>query len=67
MSIQMKFHKLSENATTPARGSDYAAGLDLFSAEEKIVQPKGRALIKTDIQVGNVPGIFIETNSGGSA
>ena len=47
----MKFHKLSENATTPSRGSDYAAGLDLYSAEEKIVPAKGRALIKTDIQV----------------
>jgi len=54
MSIEMKFHKLSENAMTPARGSDYAAGLDLFSAEEKVIQAKGRALIKTDIQVGYV-------------
>ncbi|CAG5113702.1 Oidioi.mRNA.OKI2018_I69.chr2.g7792.t1.cds [Oikopleura dioica] len=58
MSIEMKFHKLSENATTPSRGSDYAAGLDLYSAEEKIVPAKGRALIKTDIQVALPDGCY---------
>ena len=37
MSTVLKFHKLSAKAVTPARGSEYAAGLDLFSAESKVI------------------------------
>ena len=35
MPIELRFHKLSENAITPTRGSEYAAGFDLSSAETK--------------------------------
>ena len=40
MSVELHFHKLSENATTPKRGSEYAAGLDLASAETKVIPAK---------------------------
>ncbi|GJJ07820.1 hypothetical protein Clacol_002025 [Clathrus columnatus] len=41
----------SENARIPQRGSSLSAGYDLFSAEEKIVQAKGKALIDTQISI----------------
>ena len=47
----LKVYKLSDNASLPIRGSDRAAGCDLFSAEDSIVSPKSRKLIKTDIIV----------------
>ena len=37
---ELKFKKLTENATTPARGSQHAAGFDLFSAKSKQILPQ---------------------------
>merc|ERR1712168_685724 len=54
----LKFHKLSENAMTPIRGTEYAAGLDLSAAEAKIIPSKGRALVKTDLQVALPEGCY---------
>ena len=54
----VKFRKLSENATTPVRGSPYSAGLDLFSAERKIIGFCDRARIKTDIAVKLPPWTY---------
>ena len=54
----LRFKKLSENATTPVRGSPYSAGLDLFSAERKIIGFCDRARIKTDIAVKLPPGTY---------
>ncbi|XP_065649279.1 deoxyuridine 5'-triphosphate nucleotidohydrolase isoform X2 [Hydra vulgaris] len=45
------FKKLSANATTPMRGSMHAAGFDLFSAEELVIEPNSHKLVKTDIAV----------------
>jgi len=47
----LKFKKLSENATTPLRGSRNAAGFDLFSAETKEIGANGHGIVKTDISV----------------
>ena len=58
MSTVLKFHKLSAKAITPAHGSEYAAGLDLFSAEAKTIPSRGRALVKTDIQVALPDGCY---------
>ena len=33
----LQFKKLSENATMPVRNSPFSTGLDLFSAESKII------------------------------
>ena len=48
---ELKFKKLTENATTPVRGSRYAAGFDLFSAEFKEILPRCHAVVNTDIGV----------------
>lgn len=43
--------RLSERAQMPRRGSDGAAGLDLFAAEDVTVPARGRALVKTDLAI----------------
>ena len=48
---ELKFKKLTGNATTPVRGSRYAAGFDLFSAEFKEILPQCHAVVNTDIGV----------------
>ena len=58
MDTILKFKKLSKNATTPVRSSPYSAGLDLFSAEYKIIEPRDRARIRTDIAIKLPPGTY---------
>lgn len=48
-SVQLKIKLLDKNATIPTRGSEEAAGYDLYSAEEKIVQPGTVEKISTGI------------------
>ena len=45
--------KLDENAKNPEYGSEYAAGIDLFSSntEDIIIQPKNRKLISTGLYI----------------
>ena len=45
--------KLDENAKMPEYGSEYAAGIDLFSSntEDIIIQPKNRKLISTGLYI----------------
>ncbi|XP_037959793.1 deoxyuridine 5'-triphosphate nucleotidohydrolase [Teleopsis dalmanni] len=47
----LRWAKLSEHAFEPVRGSVKAAGLDLRSAYDVKVPARGKALVKTDIQV----------------
>ena len=56
MNTILKFKKLSQNAIIPVRGSPCFAGLDLFSAESKIIEPYDRARIRADIAVKLPPG-----------
>ena len=49
---KIKFKRLKENATIPTRGSPQAAGLDLYSIEQKTVVRGGRILIGTGIAIG---------------
>ena len=56
--LVLHYHKLSPNATTLTRGSLAAAGLDLASAETKVIPAGGRALVKTDIQVAIPDGCY---------
>ena len=58
MNTILKFKKLSMNATTPVRGSPCSMGLDLFSAESKIIEPRDRVRIKTDIAIKLPPGTY---------
>ncbi|XP_053203229.1 deoxyuridine 5'-triphosphate nucleotidohydrolase-like [Panonychus citri] len=47
----LRFKKMSENAYTPTKGSKLAAGFDLYSAHDLVVGAKGKALVKTDLQI----------------
>ena len=48
--LKIKFIKLNENAVTPTFGTKYAAGADLYSAEEDVtINPGETAFIGTGI------------------
>lgn len=49
MKIEIK--KLSKNAIIPTRGSDDAAGYDLYSTEDFTLNPGSRHLFKTNVSV----------------
>ena len=48
-SVQLKIKLLDKNATIPTRGSEDAAGYDLYAAEEKMIQPGTVEKISTGI------------------
>ncbi|XP_064596191.1 deoxyuridine 5'-triphosphate nucleotidohydrolase-like [Liolophura sinensis] len=56
--VVLEFAKLSENAYTPTRGSKYAAGYDLYSAEDTVVPAKGKQMVPTDIQIAVPEGCY---------
>ena len=51
MKLQIK--KLNNNAKTPIYGSEYAAGMDLFSSNEEpiIIEPHTRKIIPTGLSI----------------
>ena len=49
--MRMKVNRLSDHALLPTYGSEYAAGLDLYSPIETVIQPQTRVLIKLDISI----------------
>jgi len=54
-SITLKFAKLTDNAFAPTRGSEQAAGFDLYSAYDYVVPKMGKVVALTDIQIA-LPG-----------
>nr|AGT98657.1 dUTPase [Taenia pisiformis] len=54
----LRFRKVSNLAYTPTRGSELAAGYDLYSSVDCVVKVGGRTLINTDIQVALPPGCY---------
>eukprot|EP00541_Cyclophora_tenuis_P015226 CAMPEP_0116541666 /NCGR_PEP_ID=MMETSP0397-20121206/605_1 /TAXON_ID=216820 /ORGANISM="Cyclophora tenuis, Strain ECT3854" /LENGTH=175 /DNA_ID=CAMNT_0004065625 /DNA_START=57 /DNA_END=584 /DNA_ORIENTATION=+ len=57
-SPQFRVKLLTENATLPTRGSPLAAGVDLASAEDKIIKAKGRDMVKTDLAIACPEGTY---------
>jgi dUTP pyrophosphatase len=49
--MAMLFTKLSPNALAPTRGSQYAAGLDLYASIAGVVLPQQRLLVPLDISI----------------
>ena len=47
----LSFKRLDERATLPTRGSQFSAGLDLFTIESVVIQPKQRAAVRTGLAV----------------
>ncbi len=56
--IVVKFCKNTKYAISPMKGSDRAAGYDLYSAYDYDVPPCDRALIRTDISVSLPSGCY---------
>jgi dUTP pyrophosphatase len=50
--------KLSPNATTPTRGSAFAAGYDLYSAKPTTIPARGKALVSTDLSIATPEGTY---------
>tara|TARA_R110002110_G_scaffold163184_2_gene362878 strand:- start:151 stop:573 length:423 start_codon:yes stop_codon:yes gene_type:complete len=63
MSLEIK---LNDGARPPKRGSELAAGYDLYANETKIIEPSERALICTGIQMAIPAGYYgrIASRSG---
>lgn len=49
--MQLFVHKLSSDATLPTRGSEKAAGLDLYASEDVNIAPGGRKLVSTSLAI----------------
>jgi dUTP pyrophosphatase len=49
--MRLNIKKLTENAQVPQYGSQFAAGMDLFSAVDVVVPPQSRKLVSTGISV----------------
>lgn len=54
----MSFTKLSDTATTPTKGSEFAAGYDLYSSRAMTLAPGETALVPTDIAIALPYGIY---------
>ncbi|EGC31894.1 hypothetical protein DICPUDRAFT_39209, partial [Dictyostelium purpureum] len=50
--------KLSDKATIPQRGTKFAAGYDLSSAQDLVVPARGKALAMTDLQIAIPEGTY---------
>jgi dUTP pyrophosphatase len=49
--MKLTINRLGEYAIIPTYGSEYAAGLDLYSPIETVILPQTRSLIKLDISI----------------
>ncbi len=60
MSIKVKFAKVKEGATTPSRGSEKAAGYDLYACIEEVVEvhPHTTVKIGTGLAIAPPDGYF---------
>jgi len=58
MSAPIRVKKLSETATIPTRGSEVAAGWDLYASQEVLVPARGKAIIATDIAIAVPVGFY---------
>ena len=58
MSAPIRVKKLSETATIPTRGSESAAGWDLYASQECVVPSRGKAIVPTDIAIAVPVGYY---------
>jgi dUTP pyrophosphatase len=56
--LPLQIKKLSDKATIPTPGSEFAAGLDLSSAVDLVIPVGGRALVKTDLSIACPAGTY---------
>ena len=56
--LQINIKKLSDNATIPTQGTNFAAGYDLYAAEDATIVCGTRKLVKTNISTAITPGYY---------
>lgn len=56
--MKLKIKKLTQSAQLPTRGSDGAAGYDLYSTEGYVILPGKRAVVSTGISIQLPPGVY---------
>ena len=56
--LQINVKKLSENATIPTQGTTFAAGYDLYAAEDATIVCGTRKLVKTNISMAITTGHY---------
>ena len=54
----LSFKRLDPRATLPTRGSSQSAGLDIYSIDELVIEPKQRALARTGLAVAIPEGYY---------
>lgn len=54
----MRVKRLTPNATIPTRGSEEAAGYDLYAAHDRTIPARSKALIKTDLAIAVPYGCY---------
>lgn len=54
----LRFAKLTDHAFAPVKGSVKAAGFDLKSAYDTVVPARGKAIVKTDLQIELPEGCY---------
>ncbi|KAG6828683.1 hypothetical protein H0H93_014794 [Arthromyces matolae] len=57
-SSNLLIKRLSEKARIPTRGSPLSAGYDLYSAEDKIIPARGKALVDTQLSIAVPAGTY---------
>ncbi|OAL22055.1 deoxyuridine 5'-triphosphate nucleotidohydrolase [Fonsecaea multimorphosa] len=50
--------KLSADASTPTRGSAFAAGYDLYASRPTTIPQRGKALVSTDLSIATPEGTY---------
>lgn len=50
--------KLSPEATTPTRGSAFAAGYDLYASRPTTIPARGKAVVSTDLSIATPEGTY---------
>jgi dUTP pyrophosphatase len=55
---RLEFLRLHERAVLPVRGSAFAAGLDLCSVEDAVIQSGSRAALRTGLAVAIPEGFY---------
>ncbi|WWD17757.1 hypothetical protein CI109_102198 [Kwoniella shandongensis] len=58
LAVEMDVQLLSDRATLPTLGSDFAAGMDLYSAEAKTIPARGKALVDLQLSIAVPKGHY---------
>ena len=56
--LQINIKKFSDNATIPTQGTNFAAGYDLYAAEDATIVCGTRKLVKTNISMAITTGYY---------